>query len=229
MGSTTTDNIPYWNVNVPPDQQTETCPDFLANVSDKDRTTLSTPDADCHVDSWAEVRGKVASGRIDLFRRRPSDFRRYLAYTWRLRQEYGSVKAFLLERRLGWREPLVPRGRRPFECEEEDVRVLCNDWPYLVDPRIVHLVVWVKFALPEDPATGHLTEETKAEIEAYVDRTFRARMKPDHVVWFRNWASIKSVHSIEHFHVMLFDPDPGFVQEITHGDVPMSQRPDGNP
>lgn len=42
------------------------------------------------------------------------------------------------------------------------------------------------------------------------------------VIWFKNWKALKSVHSVEHFHVMLFDPPVGFVKEVTHGDVPIS-------
>lgn len=44
------------------------------------------------------------------------------------------------------------------------------------------------------------------------------------VIWFKNWQSIKSIHAVEHFHVMLFDPDPGFVREVTGGDVPLWER-----
>jgi hypothetical protein len=29
------------------------------------------------------------------------------------------------------------------------------------------------------------------------------------------------VHAVEHFHVMLFDPDPKFLDEITGGGVPL--------
>lgn len=42
-------------------------------------------------------------------------------------------------------------------------------------------------------------------------------------VWFKNPNSLKSVHSIEHIHVMLFDPDPNFVRKVTNGDVPLCQ------
>jgi Protein of unknown function (DUF3605) len=35
------------------------------------------------------------------------------------------------------------------------------------------------------------------------------------VIWFKNWKSLKSVHAVEHFHVMLYNPDPAFVDEIT--------------
>jgi hypothetical protein len=47
------------------------------------------------------------------------------------------------------------------------------------------------------------------------------------VIWFKNWAALKSVRAVEHFHVMLFDPDAEFVREITHGDVPLSRKIDG--
>ncbi|KAL5118577.1 hypothetical protein ACEQ8H_003428 [Pleosporales sp. CAS-2024a] len=41
-------------------------------------------------------------------------------------------------------------------------------------------------------------------------------------VWFKNWKSLKSVHAIEHFHVMLYRPDAAFVRAITGGDAPMT-------
>lgn len=44
------------------------------------------------------------------------------------------------------------------------------------------------------------------------------------VIWFKNWKALKSIHSVEHFHVMLFDPDPAFVEGVTHGDVPLSRK-----
>ncbi|KAL1842276.1 hypothetical protein VTJ49DRAFT_5661 [Mycothermus thermophilus] len=223
MGSTSQD-LPYWQVNVPPALRTAECPDFLRELSDKDRRIIGTPDSEYEIDSWDSVRRKVAENRLDLFQRVPSDLRRYRAFVWKLKRDYGSVMHFILSERLGWEAPVVARGSRPFECEE-DVKVLCNDWPYGIDKRIVHLVVWTKFALEEDPATGDLTDETRAAIDAYVQKTF-AKIPPDNVIWFRNWASLKSVMSVEHFHVMLFDPDPEVIKEVTNGDVPMCERED---
>lgn len=49
------------------------------------------------------------------------------------------------------------------------------------------------------------------------------------MIWFKNWGAIKSVKAIEHFHVMLFDPDPEYVEEITKGDVPTYKRTDWSP
>ena len=67
-------------------------------------------------------------------------------------------------------------------CEERgDVKILWNDWPYGIDKRIVHLVVWTKFELEDDPATGDLTDEARAEIDEYVKRTFGRRVPSEHV------------------------------------------------
>lgn len=44
------------------------------------------------------------------------------------------------------------------------------------------------------------------------------------VIWFRNWKSLKSVHAVEHFHVMLYRPDMEFVHEVTDGDVPLIDK-----
>ena len=35
---------------------------------------------------------------------------------------------------------------------------------------------------------------------------------------------MKSIHSVEHFHVKLNRPDAGFVEEVTKGDVGVSSR-----
>ncbi|GAB1310434.1 N-acetylglucosamine-induced protein 1 [Madurella fahalii] len=221
MGSTPED-LPYWQVNVPEHLRTAECPDFLRNLTDKDRGIINTPDSEYQIDSWPVVQQKVAQNRLELFRRVPSQLRRYLGFTWKLRQDYGSVMNFILKQRLGWTLPIVPKGR-PFVFDE-DIKILRNDWPYGIDERIVHLVVWTKFALEEDAETGDLTDGARAEIDAYVRKAF-SKIPPDHVIWFKNWASLKSVKSVEHFHVMLFDPDPAVVCEITNGDVPLCERP----
>ena len=36
----------------------------------------------------------------------------------------------------------------------------------------MHLVVWTKFALEDDPETGHTRDDVKSEIETWVDRVF---------------------------------------------------------
>lgn len=156
--------LPFWQVNIPPEERDDVCPEFLQNSSAKDMAIMSTRDEDYHVQTWDEVIDIVRTNRLDDFHRRPSELWRYREYIWYLKREHGSVLNFMLKERLHWEEPVVPRGSRPFECGE-DAKILMNDWPYGIDPRIVHLVVWTKFDLPDNP-------ETEAEIEMFVERTF---------------------------------------------------------
>lgn len=88
----------------------------------------------------------------------------------------------------------------------------------------MHLVIWTKFELDEDPVTGLSTPESYREIDSFVKKTFGSKLQPDNYAWFKNWKSLKSVHAVEHFHMMLYDPDPEFVREITNGDVPMTAK-----
>jgi hypothetical protein len=126
---------------------------------------------------------------------------------------------FMLDERLKWTN-MEPKSR-PFQYES-DIKILYNDWPYGLDPNIVHLVVWTKFELEDDPETGLSTPGSRQEIEDYVQKTFGAKARE--FVWFKNWKSLKSVHAVEHFHVMLYKPDDEFVREITGGDVPMTDK-----
>ncbi|KAK0632161.1 hypothetical protein B0T14DRAFT_559876 [Immersiella caudata] len=218
-------SLPYWQVNIPPSERTAQCPPFLLNLTPKDIGIISSPDSHFTRDTWPEARQKVLTNRIDLFQRSPSELRLYHAFTWQLKQDYGSVLSFILSQRLHWSDPVVPRGKRPFE-DEGDLKVLWNDWPYGIDERIVHLVVWTKFELDEDERTGDLTDEARAMVDSYVKRVF-GEVEEERVIWFKNWRYLKSVKAVEHFHVMLFGPDMDFVRRVTNGDVPAFMREAG--
>ncbi|KAH6709379.1 hypothetical protein BKA61DRAFT_614125 [Leptodontidium sp. MPI-SDFR-AT-0119] len=214
--------LPYWQINVHPPQREATCPAYLQNLKPKELAIISTPDNEYRTLSWSEVRHVIAINALDAFQRIPSDLRRYLAYNHYLKQKHGSVMNFILRERLSWTEPIVSDGKH-FE-KESDVKILWNDWPYGIDAKIVHLVVWTKFDLEDDPATDDLTDESRGEIERFVKGTFGDAVGEENVIWFKNWRSLKSVNTVEHFHVMLYDPDPEFIKRITNGDVPLSQK-----
>lgn len=61
------------------------------------------------------------------------------------------------------------------------MKILHNDWPYGVDERIVHLVVWTKFELEDDPATDDLTPEARQMIDDFVKKTFCTRVNAEQV------------------------------------------------
>ena len=63
----------------------------------------------------------------------------------------------------------------------DDIKILYNDWPYGIDKKIIHLVVWTKFDLEEDPVTGDLTLKARKEISDYVNIIFCKRVPFDRV------------------------------------------------
>ena len=63
----------------------------------------------------------------------------------------------------------------------DDIKILYNDWPYGVEDGIIHLVVWTKFDLEDDPATDDLTPRARKEIDDYVKRTFCSRVPSEKV------------------------------------------------
>ncbi|KAG9239850.1 hypothetical protein BJ878DRAFT_530469 [Calycina marina] len=206
--------LPYWATNVSP-PPTE-CPPFLKNVNAKDVRNLSTPDEEYKILSWPEMQSIVARNDIGVLQRVPSKLRSYMEFNYTVKQKYGNVSTYILRERLRWGqvvEDLV--GGEPWK-NPDDVKVLYNDCPYGIDPRIVHLVVWLKFPLASDPESDLLLPETRAAIQTYVDKTF-AEFPSENVIWFKNPAILKSVHALEHFHVMIFDPDLKKIDRITGG------------
>lgn len=215
--------LPYWLLNVPEPQWPSQCPPFLADISARNLEIVNVPAAEFQRLTWPQVRRTIGANRIDDFRRAPLDHRNYLSYMARLKGEHGSVMDYVRDRRLEWTD-LEARGGA-FE-DPDDIKIIYNDWPYGIDKSIVHLCVWTKFPLDVDEAdpNGDLTPEMRAKIDGYVERTFGSRVAAENIIWFKNWAKLKSIHSMEHFHVMMKDPDMDFIEEITKGDSPASAQ-----
>ena len=81
-----------------------------------------------------------------------------------------------------------------------------------MQPKILHLVVWLKNKLPIEGPEGDLTKESRASIDDFVRRTFVETLpesddldRNDKVMWFKNWAGLQSVRGIEHVHVLAHD------------------------
>lgn len=188
--------VPFWNTNLPPRLHTLSCPAYLTYAFDnaKDRRILATPDTAYRRQTWPEIREFIRQHRLDLFQRVPSDLRRYRQYSAQLVSQYGSVMDFVMSERLKWTD-LCPHSEAPFG-DARDFKILFNDWPYGIDERIVHLVVWTKFPLPDAPGSDDLDPEARRAIDAFVDETFVAHCGRDNVVWFKNWGSLKSIHAV---------------------------------
>ncbi|EPS40296.1 hypothetical protein H072_5896 [Dactylellina haptotyla CBS 200.50] len=170
----------------------------------KDQEILDTPEHLFKVHTWSDLHSIIAENRLEDLKRRPGDLRRYLEWGANTRKEYGSVLKFILTQRLLWEGDLTARNSVPFE-DEEDTKILFNDWPYGLEPGIAHIVVWTKAEIPIDPASGDVTEGSRSLIVGFVNKTFVGELgiPAENVLWFKNWAALQSVRTVEHIHVLV--------------------------
>ncbi|KAJ5102549.1 hypothetical protein N7532_003078, partial [Penicillium argentinense] len=223
------------------------------NLTALDHQLLAMTDEEFVAHDWEDLRDIIARNDLGALKRKPSDLRRYLAWSASTKAEYGSIINYICQRRLGWAFPGtdtpadtpnatpsalsstgstpsppsgddsapaviqsgVPfRNPRPF-ADPEDYKILRNDWPYGLDAGISHLVVWLRTPIPVKSAEGHLTDESRALIEDFVQRTFVDRLADDpqqrfsdpknRVLWFKNWVGLQSVRALEHVHILVRD------------------------
>ncbi|PGH04337.1 hypothetical protein AJ79_07117 [Helicocarpus griseus UAMH5409] len=184
------------------------------NLTEIDRQVLSQTDEEFVYHDWADLKDIVAANKLEVFRRKPSDLVRYIAWTTETKAKYGSITNYVCRERLRWQfdpadDPASHcRNPVPF-ADPNDYKILRNDWPYGVTPDITHLVVWLKNSIPVKAENGDMTDESRALIGDFVSRTFVARLEKlfpdakDRVLWFKNWTALQSVRSVEHVHVLV--------------------------
>lgn len=142
--------------------------------------------------------------------------------------KYDTITNYLCQERLKW-TPLLSstpesgplfdyKNIKPFG-DPRDYMILLNDWPYGMQPKILHLVVWLKTKFPTEGIEGDLTRESRALIEDFVRRTFIEILpessdldRHDQVMWFKNWAGLQSVRGIEHVHILVRDVPENILQ-----------------
>jgi hypothetical protein len=159
--------------------------------------------------------------------RKPSQLRAYLQDKVKMQREYGGFQPFIIKEKLKWvanDSGVIEPANPVFLGDNSDVKMLLNDYPYGVDPGIVHIVVWSKAVIPED-GTGKPADEATRKIKAYIKNTFQDQlgMRPDDILWFKNSFDLRSIRSIEHFHVLLNQPPMSKLQLLigTSGVIPM--------
>lgn len=60
--------LPFWKVNVPPEQWSAECPEFLCNISEKDQRIIGTPDESYTLVTWPEAQELVSTTGCSLMR-----------------------------------------------------------------------------------------------------------------------------------------------------------------
>jgi hypothetical protein len=53
------EELPFWHFNVPIPERTVECPEFLLDISEKDRRIIGTWDSDFEPQSWEDVKHLV--------------------------------------------------------------------------------------------------------------------------------------------------------------------------
>jgi hypothetical protein len=49
------EELPYWHFNVPLQERTAECPDYLLNIDDKDKRMIGSWESNYEAKSWDEV------------------------------------------------------------------------------------------------------------------------------------------------------------------------------
>ncbi|PGH05813.1 hypothetical protein GX51_02786 [Blastomyces parvus] len=184
------------------------------NLTDVDREVLSQTDETFVYHDWADLKSIIAANDLEVFRRKPSDLRRYIAWTTDIKAQYGTITNYICQERLQWQSdgsaPLASQCRNPSPfADPHDYKILRNDWPYGLTPDLTHLVIWLKNSIPVSEDNGDLTDESRSLIDDFIKRTFVARLEKlfpdadDRVLWFKNWTALQSVRAVEHVHVVV--------------------------
>lgn len=169
--------------------------------------------------------------RLELFKRWPSDLRRYAKWSFETRAAYGTIPNYIMKERLYW-QPLATSTAQtgplfdvkdpvPF-ADSKDYRILPNDWPYGLEKSMTHIIIWLKNRLETEPVKGELTPTAQKQVEAFVQKTFIDRVKDlpgteDTIMFFKNPTILQSVPGLEHIHVICRLPKD-IVEEWTGGE-----------
>ncbi|KAL6878009.1 hypothetical protein HDV57DRAFT_518388 [Trichoderma longibrachiatum] len=189
-------------------------------LTEVDKWVLSQTDEEFKLHDWEDLRHIIETNDLAVLKRKPSDLRRYMAWTAEIKAQYGSMTQYILQHRLpkSWGQPpFTPESEIPFAAAS-DYKVLLNDWPYGLAPGITHMVVWSRTPIPTDPESGDLTPESRARVERFVKEYFVDALGPggeDRVLWFKNWVALQSVRTLEHFHVLVRDVDDDVLERWT--------------
>ncbi|KAE8354919.1 hypothetical protein BDV28DRAFT_129981 [Aspergillus coremiiformis] len=185
------------------------------NLTEVDRQVLAQTDEEFILHDWENLKTIIARNDLGILKRKPSDLKRYLSWTRDIKVQYGTITNYICQHRLGWHTTLDSEAVFHFKnpipfADPADYKILRNDWPYGLTPDVSHLVVWLRTPVSVKPENGDVTDESRALIEDFVQRTFVARLGREgiedpkaRVLWFKNWTALQSVRSVEHIHVLV--------------------------
>ncbi|KAJ9348652.1 hypothetical protein C8Q69DRAFT_469600 [Paecilomyces variotii] len=75
------------------------------NLTAVDRQILSMTDEEFVPHNWENLKELIARNALDELKRKPSDLRRYMAWSSDTKAVYGSITNYICQERLRWHEP----------------------------------------------------------------------------------------------------------------------------
>ena len=170
--------------------------------------------------TWSQITHLVKTYQLERLGRSQSQLKSYHDFKEQMAQQGICLTTNLLVNTMHWL-PADTDIRLPAEeavqrvtykdarlfAAAEDVYISINEFPYYIQERTLHLLVWVRSPMPPDPASdiGDIDSTTKETIERYVMATFvrKAGVPRDHLVWWKNYTKIQSIKAIPHVHVLI--------------------------
>ncbi|KAJ1986911.1 hypothetical protein GGI25_006041 [Coemansia spiralis] len=142
--------------------------------------------------SWNELKLLVAANRFDLLGRKSPDELEYQADLRRIREEYGSVAAFVRQVKLA--EFLADPSTRYL--------MIPNDYPYALQGRTTHYIIWSKAKLTHSSVPDAKVREL---FESKLDAQLGAGKYE--WVWFVNPPQLQSIPEVFHGHLLVRELD----------------------
>ncbi|ODV88266.1 hypothetical protein CANARDRAFT_190037, partial [[Candida] arabinofermentans NRRL YB-2248] len=151
---------------------------------------------------FSKARELIDNGEIQLLTRSRECMDKYNNHRHALKSKGVDMITNLIVNELHW----APADYRPF-ASEKDIVITRNSFPYYLESNTAHLCIWVKFPLLPDPSSpiGDISQRNKDLIERYIQKTFVEWLgiPRENIAWFKNWASLQSIKSIPHIHVIV--------------------------
>ncbi|KAI5960335.1 uncharacterized protein KGF55_004627 [Candida pseudojiufengensis] len=181
--------------------------------------------------SWSEITYIINSNALELFARNEKQTEEYHKFKQFLKDSNISINDYILKHELHWKSSDIRfqeyEVAKQYDIKhpqdlifynDSDIIILPNKFPYYFEKGIVHLCIWSKLIIPNDPNSevGDISEITKKIIDKYLKKTFIEKgVDPKDIVWFKNWTSLQSVRSISHIHVILNNNvDPNLINKL---------------
>ncbi|KAG0665452.1 hypothetical protein C6P45_000449 [Maudiozyma exigua] len=182
-----------------------------------------------HDITWDDIKEYISTGELYKLRRSKEETVRYRAHKQELKDKDISIIDSVLGK-LNWTlDNLEEINAKIYPTDDDKLKasfskkdlfkLLPNDFPYMFQPNIIHLLVWSKVRLPIYPndhtevsmekhndVLPKMNPEMEQRINVFLETSLGKKLglKPrEDYVWFINYSSLQSIRAISHIHLLV--------------------------